>query len=181
MRAIFLAVLLCMGGLVNAAEVETMFRLGPSQMGERLTGSGMFSVTQRVNDRYDFSLGIIGKQEVDMCGRPDCIWEIEQQVWVGARLLVEPLWFWTDKLKFGFGPTLWARPDRFVSSFLRVNLYLEWRFDDALGVSAEHFSIASAGLPLKACNKEKSFCDQREFNNGQDSWYGINVFKRFGK
>lgn len=177
MRAILLAILLCASA--NAADVETMIRVGVTQIGETPSGSGMFSLTQRVNGRYDFTIGALGPQLFNKCGRPDCDWEIDQQIYVGARLLMDPLWFWTDKFKFGIGPTLWARPDRAVSSFLRINLYMEYRFNPTIAISAEHFSIAAAGFEIAACNKIQTYCAFRKYNVGQDSWFGINLFKRF--
>ena len=174
MKKLILLLLLC-----GSAQAETMFRIGPSQVGDKFSNSAMFSITERVQDKYDFTFGIIGPQRFDMCGRADCIWEIDTQVYVGARWLFHPLWFWTDKFKFGIGPTLWARPDRAVSSFLRANLYAEYRFNKYVAVSAEHFSIASAGLPLEFCNVQGSFCESRPRNNGLDSWAGLNIFVRF--
>ena len=177
MKLILVLLLLC--GAANAADVETMVRLGNTQVGWAQSGSTMLSLTQRVNGRYDFTIGTLGAQEYSKCERSDCVWELDPQVYVGARLLMDPLWFWTDKFKFGIGPTFWAHPDRAVSSFLRINLYLEWRFNEHVGVSAEHFSVNGAGFPLPACNKDNTYCSVRKYNNGQDSWYGLNIYKRF--
>ena len=150
---------------------ETLIEIGPSQVGDTYSNSYILTLTERVNDKYDFTLGMIGNQTFQMCERDDCIWEVDKQIFFGADLLVKPLWFWTDRIKFGIGPYAFARPDRIVSSFLRVGLSLEWAITDRIALRARHWSVASAGIQrLDFCNRDRTFCDRREFNNGQDSW-----------
>ena len=150
---------------------ETLIEIGPSQVGDTYSNSYILTLTERINDKYDFTLGMIGAQTFQVCDRDDCIWEVDQQIFFGADLLIRPLWFWTDRLRFGIGPYFHSRPHRFVSSFLQVGLTLQWEFTDRWSAEAWHSSVASAGIQrLDFCNRDMTFCDRREFNNGQDSW-----------
>ena len=150
------------------ANAETLLEIGPSQVGDTYSNSYILTLTERIQDKYDFTLGLIGGQEFKSCERPDCVWQLDQQIFFGAELLVN---LWTDRIKFGIGPYAFARPDRVVSSFLRVGLSLEWKITERIAIRARHWSAASSGIQeIKFCNRDKTFCDRRSFNNGQDSW-----------
>ena len=172
MRLWLTTLVLCTAGLANAA--DTLIELGPSQVGNRYSGTAILTVSQRWDDRLQLTFGIIGAQEADMCGRPDCVWQTDEQLLFGGEVLLEPLWFWTDRLKFGIGPYIKTRPDRFVSSFLMAGLLVEYRFSEHMALVLRHWSNASSGLVLPYCNDWGS-CGVHDYNNGHDSWLRFQV------
>jgi len=174
----------------EAESAETIVEIGPSQVGNNFSNSGILTVSQRWNDRLQLTFGVIGPQEVEMCPRPDCVWTEDEQLLFGGEVLLKPLWFWTDRLKFGVGPYIKTRPDRFVSSFLMAGLMLEWRFTDHVALALRHWSNSSSGIPLKFCNKAAkalmednsrvdliphAFCREHDFNVGHDSWLRLQI------
>ncbi len=171
----FLAAVVCWG----SSKADGLVELGPSQVGSELSAGFMLTISERVNDRYDFTLGYISKQDFKTCDAPNCEWHVKEQLFVGAELLI-PL-PWTDKLRLSIGPYLFQRADRIGTDTLRVCLGIEYRFGRRVGVRARHCSLAGTGPELTICRETVGWTDvpcdtpgafpaTNDWNTGQDSW-----------
>ena len=160
---IFILIFVWWGSLKAAGLVE----LGPSQVGDNLSSGAMITLTSRVDDKYDLTLGYITDQTFSVCDRPDCMWNVKAQIFFGGEYLVAAPW--TDKLRLGIGPYYFQRPDRIGTSNFRVGLSLEYRFNDRIGIRARHFSLAGSGPELTICREDYG-CITNDWNTGQDSW-----------
>ena len=149
---------------VDAA--EGLVEIGPAQVGSEYSETVMLTLTRRVQDRFDFTLGYIGDQEWNSCDRPDCEWKSKAQIFVGAEALAtDP---WSGKFKLGIGPYYFQRQDRIGTSHFRVGLSVEYRHSRRFGLRARHFSNAGSGPNIEVCNDY--YCQVNDWNTGQDSW-----------
>lgn len=173
--ALFLIVFVWWG----TAKAETLVEVGPSQIGSTMSSGTMLTITERVNDKYDFTIGYITDQEFSRCDRPDCTWYIKAQIFAGAELLVPSPW--TDKLRIGIGPYIFQRPDRVGTDTFRMSLNVEYRFNERFGIRVRHFSLAGSGPELTLCRERENWtnvplgtpgaaCQTNDWNTGQDSW-----------
>lgn len=163
----------------GTAEADTYMELGPSQVGSTLSTGAMLTISERINDKYDFTIGYITDQEFSLCSRPDCTWHTKAQIFAGAELLVKSPW--TDKLRFSLGPYVFQRPDRVGTDTFRMSLKIEYRFNDRFGLSVRHFSLAGSGPEITLCRERVNWntvpndtpgaaCQTNDWNTGQDSW-----------
>lgn len=163
----------------GSSKADGLVELGPSQVGSEMSSGFMLTISERVNDRYDFTLGYISKQDFKTCDAPNCEWHVKEQLFIGAELLIPSPW--TDKLRIGIGPYLFQRADRIGTDTLRVGLDIEYRFNDRLGIRVRHFSLAGSGPEITICRETAGWtnvpCDTpgafpatNDWNTGQDSW-----------
>lgn len=151
----------------GSSRADPLFELGPSQVGSELSAGAMFTLSQRIEDKYDLTLGYITDQTFNRCGQPQCEWNVKAQIFFGGEYLVTAPF--SDKLKLGIGPYYFQRPDRIGTSRFRVGLSVEYRFNRRLGLRVRHFSLAGSGPPLTIC-REGLGCQTNDWNTGQDSW-----------
>lgn len=177
--ATFIIVLVTWG---SCAKADGMIELGPSQVGSSMSAGAMLTMTERVQDKYDFTLGYITKQKFEACDRPDCVWYIDEQIFFGVEYMVTSPW--TDKLRVGLGPYWFQKPDRVGTSNFRVGLNIEYRFNDRFGLRVRHFSNAGSGKNITICRDPATWrnvdeskppianpvCQTNDWNTGQDSW-----------
>ena len=151
----------------GSAKSDGLLEVGPSQVGSTLSTGAMLTLSTRIQDKYDFTLGYITDQKFSRCDRPDCEWEIRPQIFFGAEyLMTSP---WTDKLRLGIGPYYFQNADRVGTSNFRVGLSVEYRFSERFGLRARHFSLAGSGPEMTIC-REQWGCMTNDWNTGQDSW-----------
>ena len=160
---LFVAAFIWWGSVEAAGQVE----VGPAQIGSNFNTGVMLTFTERVRDKYDFTLGYITEQKVSFCDRADCDWTIRSQIFFGAEYLVTSPW--TGKLRLGIGPYYFQNKDRVGTTNFRVGLSLEYRFNKRWGVRARHFSIAGSGPDMTICRPLYG-CLTNNWNTGQDSW-----------
>ena len=166
MVAAFLLVVIWWG----SAKAENLVEIGPSQVGSNFSTGFMLTMTERVRDKYDFTLGYISKQNFSVCDRPDCEWDVKEQIFFGVEYLVPSPW--TDRLRIGIGPYLFQRPDRIGTDTFRIGLDIEYRFarwNERFGIRIRHFSLAGSGDVLEICRPQFG-CVSNDWNTGQDSW-----------
>lgn len=170
------------GSCSQAEAGETQVEIGASQVGSSFSTGGMLTVTERINDKYDFTIGYITDQEFSVCDRPDCTWFVQAQIFAGAELLMSDPW--TGKLKLGIGPYIFQRADRIGTDTFRMGLSIEYKFNDRFGVRARHFSLAGSGPNIEICRDPATWrnvdtsrpfngtasCITNDWNTGQDSW-----------
>ena len=167
----------------GTAEADSQIEVGASQVGSEMSSGFMLTLTERINDRYDFTLGYISDQNFSRKWKgeyiPSTEWHVKAQIFVGAELLITSPW--TDKLRLGIGPYVFQRPDRIGTDTFRVGLSLEYRFSDRFGIRARHFSLAGSGPEITICRETETWtnvpCDTpgstprtNDWNTGQDSW-----------
>lgn len=156
--------------------------LGLSQVGSEMSSGLMLALVERVDDKYDFTLGYITPQEFDACGRVGCRWYVDEQIFAGVELTVKK----NDRLRLGIGPYFFQSADRVVSSNFRVGLSLEYRINDRFGLKVRHFSNAGTGKELTLCRDRETwenvratessqsvYCQTNRWNTGQDSWLRV--------
>lgn len=149
------------------AHADARVEIGPSQVSTTLSAGVMLTITERIQDRYEFTLGYITSQEFNTCGRPDCDWDISPQIFVGAALSVKSPW--TDNLRLNIGPYYFQNADRVGTSNFRIGLGIEWQFGRRWGFAAQHYSNAGSGPDLEICRPLYG-CITNNWNTGQDSW-----------
>lgn len=150
----------------GSARADALVEIGPAQVGATVSTGVMLTLSERINDRYDFTVGYISDQEFHSCPREDCVWMIRPQLFFGAELLMSSPW--TDKLKLGLGPYYFQNVDRVATTHFRMGLSLEYRFTERFGIRARHFSNAGSGQDVEICNDH--YCIENNWNAGQDSW-----------
>jgi hypothetical protein len=157
--AVFLVTLLWWG----YAKSETLVEVGPAQVADHLTGAFVLTLTERINDRYDFTLGYISPQEFQD-------FEINEQLFFGVELnIVSP---WSDALRLGIGPYWFQNADRVSTSNFRVGLRVEYMIGPHWGVSARHWSNAGSSPEMTICDLH-DLCWTNDWNTGQDRWVGF--------
>lgn len=160
---IFLITLIWWGSV----KADTLTEIGPSQIADNFSSGVMLTLSERVNDRYDFTVGYISEQVFKACERPDCRWDIRSQIFVGTELLITSPW--TDKLRLGLGPYYFQNADRVGTTNFRMGLSVEYRFNRRFGFRARHFSTAGSGPDIEICRPDFG-CLTNDWNTGQDSW-----------
>ena len=151
----------------GSAKAAGQIEIGPSQVSTNFNTGVMVTFTERVQDKYDFTLGYITEQKVSFCDRVDCDWTINSQIFFGIEYLVTSPW--TDKLRLGIGPYYFQNRDRVATTNLRLGLSIEYRFNRRWGFRARHFSNAGSGSNMEIC-RPKFGCITNDWNTGQDSW-----------
>lgn len=163
----------------SSARADTIMEVGPSQVGSEFSSGFMITITERLQDRYDFTIGYISRQEFKRCDRPDCKWEVKEQIFAGVDLLIPSPW--TDRLRLSIGPYLFQRADRIGTDTFRMGLGIEYRISERFGIRARHFSLAGSGPEITICRERINWknvsCDTvgavsqtNDWNTGQDSW-----------
>lgn len=151
----------------GSSKADPLIEIGPSQVASNFSTGVMLTMTQRVDDRYDFTIGYISEQDFKTCDRPSCRWKVNEQLFVGVEYLVTSPW--TDKLRLGIGPYYFQNRDRVGTTNFRMGLDIEYRFNRRLGMRVRHFSNAGSGHEITIC-REAFGCSTNDWNTGQDSW-----------
>lgn len=151
----------------GSSRAEGQVELGAAQVGTNFSNAAMLTLTDRINDKYDLTIGYISNQRFSVCDRPDCTWNVKTQIFVGGEYLVTSPW--TDKLRLGLGPYYFQRQDRIGTSNFRMGLSIEYRLNERFGLRARHFSNAGSGPNITICRDEFG-CLTNDWNTGQDSW-----------
>ncbi len=158
--------------LCSESQAETTIEIGPSNVGYRWTDSATIMIQEVWQDKYALGLGYISPQNLNTCGRPDCKWEIQEQIMVGAERIVR-----YKRLSLSIGPYWFQNPSRISSSNFNVRLTLGVDITDRLYVKLSHFSNAGSGR--KRCFLNNFWKNDRDgvdkewlcgnYNMGQDA------------
>ena len=83
LKAGLVLVLLFLATIVwwGSAEADSLIEIGPSQVGSSLSAGFMLTITERLKDRYDFTLGYISPQEftTEWNGAKIIDWKVKEQ------------------------------------------------------------------------------------------------------
>ena len=173
MRTLALVILLI---LSQHARCETLVEAGLSQVGKDFSDGWVLTLTERFKDRYDLTIGLVTTQTWESCPRPDCVWEIQEQIFFGGEFTY-PIW---RGLRFGIGPYWFSNINRVSAENFRMGLRLEYRFTDRFGIRARHWSISGSGRDATVCHEwgeqKQIDCFTNRWNAGQDSWLGVVLY-----
>jgi hypothetical protein len=170
-------ILFVYSGSVRAAG---LVEIGPSQVGSELSTGFMLTISERINNRYDFTIGYISKQDFKLDDDvPHSEWHVKEQIFAGVELLTH--FPFAEKLTFGIGPYVFQRADRIGTDTFRMGLSIEYQFTPHFGVRLRHFSLAGSGPELTICRETEGWTDvpcdtpgankqTNDWNTGQDSW-----------
>lgn len=178
------------------AKPEYRLEVGETSIKSQDTG-WMVTLTDRINDRYDITLGWITDQtfQEEGCTHPSCTWFLQRQLFFGGEFVFKTP---VDGLRFGVGPYIFQNPDRVAPTRFRVGVHFEYRFQfwgKHLGISGRHFSTAGSGPIGKLCRREGFYetdqgffvdrndpnppgynCKTNDWNTGQDSWLRLTYY-----
>lgn len=165
----------------EAPGAEMYLELGPSIVSNEHSDSFTMILQQRWASKYAVSLGYISSQYIDTCNtpnRPDCKWDIQEQLLVGAERLVtgnfDGRWRWLNRVTFSIGPYWFQNANRISSCKFLVRLGGAVRITDSLSIKASHFSNAGSCPTITLLNPKDTRGPQPipitgKFNVGQDA------------
>jgi hypothetical protein len=163
--------------LRHEANAETNVQIGPSFVGNRATNAATLIIQETWSNKYGLSLGYIGKQDLDTCGRPDCEWDIDEQIMFGAERIVQgnfDSWAWLNRASFRIGPYWFQNKNRIMSCNFNIRLALAVDITERISIVASHFSNAgSCGeISIRQTNTSQTIIPMYltgSFNMGQDA------------
>lgn len=164
--ALVLLTFVAWGSCAKASELY--IDVGVSQVGSDFTDAVQVQLVNRFDEHHiDLGFGYIGPQTFKACDRPDCVWDINEQLYAGIEFMVKDPWW--GRMRIGFGPYLFQNADRIVTSKFRAGISLEITFTERIGLKVRHFSAADSNPSIEACNALGQ-CFVNDWNTGQDSW-----------
>ena len=138
----------------------TEIEIGPTFLTQEFAHGGTIIVTERVAEKYDFSIGHVSEQIVQTCPRLDCIQRVQRNLYVGAARLWE-----YKRLEVGLGANYFADVSRVSGSHLMVGAMFGVKLCDRLSLRVRHYSNAGSQSPDCDCGP---YCGCG-YNLGQDS------------
>ena len=156
------------------ARSETFVSIGPTQVSSNLHAGEMLLVTERIKDRYNFTMGYFTEQEFTVCDRPGCTWNVRENLMLAAQLSLKSPW--SDNFRLSVGPAYFANADRIGTSNFRALLTVEWMHSSGRwGLGLLHASNGGTGQDMEACNT-LGHCMTNDWNTGLDSWVHFNYY-----
>lgn len=166
--AALLGVFVWWGSCVKAGELY--IDVGPAQVTSKLTDAVWLQLSNRISEHIDLGFGYISPQSWNSCGRPDCAWSVDAQIYAGLEFVVTDPWW--QKIRIGFGPYYFQNADRIVTSRFRICPSVEvagWGKLARFGLKLRHCSSAGSSPEIEVCN-DLGQCFVNDWNTGQDSW-----------
>lgn len=155
----------------EAATGRTEMQIGATFVGNRNTRAPTLLIQETFANKYAVSIGYIGEQKLDTCGRPDCQWTVQEQIMVGVERVIYPdfnKWQWLNRLSPRIGPYWFQNANRVTSCRFNMRLALGIAITDSFGVVVSHFSNAGSCPAIDLDNGAGATTDGR-FNMGQDA------------
>lgn len=145
---VILAIVLILLFLSKEAKgAETYIEIGPSIISYQFSNSFTFILQERWNNKYAVALGIISEQHFNTCpkslDRPDCVWDIKQQLLVGAERIIQGNFetlTWLNRVSFSVGPYWFQRSTRISSCNFNIRLGLDVKLWNRASIKFSHFS-----------------------------------------
>lgn len=157
-----LFILLLLAFFAQESRAETVFEVGINNVSGEWT-TGVVALQERITPKYAIGLGYMQEQKINTCGRPDCGFTIQEQLFVGFERLVR----W-NRVTLGIGPYWFQNKNRITSCNFNARLSAEYRLSSRMSVKLSHFSNAGTCKELTVRADDGTHYTNR-FNLGQDS------------
>lgn len=133
---------LLMLAFCHEARSEVTIEAGPTFLSGDYADGGALIISERFLGRYEVHAGYIYKQQVDTCGRPDCKFDIEENIFFGAQRVAG----W-NRFKVGIGMDYFQNRNRALGKNLTFSLLLGYEIGDNYVLRIRHMSNAGSGAP----------------------------------
>ena len=120
----------------EAAEIE----IGPTSLSGDFAEGGALLLTER-EGKWSFGGGYVSKQFVQTCPRPDCAFDIEENIFFQVQRVVD-----YKKWEMGIGPAYFQNTNRALGKNLTWGLSLGYR-GERFSIRLRHYSNAGSGTP----------------------------------
>lgn len=136
-----LFLVLIMAALCHEAKAETTIEVGPTFLSHDFAEGGLLLFSERV-DKYEFGLGYVSEQFVNTCGRKDCDFDMQENLFVHVQRVIP-----YKSFEFGIGPAYFQNTNRALGKQFTAALSVSWQVTDHLSIKARHWSNAGSGVP----------------------------------
>jgi len=137
-----LFVIILLVAFCHEARSQVSIEAGPTILSGEPAEGGALILSERFNDRWEVQVGYLSEQYVDTCGRPDCQFDIRENIFLGGQRVVG----W-ERFKLGIGMAAFQNINRALGCRVNFNLLIEWRWSAHVVSRIRHFSSAGSCTP----------------------------------
>ena len=139
-----------------SANSELVVEVGPNFVSGHPSKSIMVLAQYRWRDTWSLGARYISAQEIETCGRSDCMWDIKEQWLIGG----EGQYTW-KRLKLRFGVYYLPRVTRISSAHINFRSSVEFTITPQFAVKVAHLSHGGTGSDQTLCSEGWCWTDKQ--------------------